>query len=445
MSEDFLEHGGSDDRSVIDVVERTLGTTLEDWSRSGYKMTPDLFLELHGKVSGYYRANKIPRKPLDELRPGIFGGYNVGFRYPVGTALETIAAMVVKAKTHELKRLLLYSDRVVVPDPLLMWRPRIPDQGDPGAQHDPPHKLPTDLQRAVASEYELPPSSIMEDMELYWPSAFFFYSQYKNLICRRYVLPVDGGALLDGSLRNAAAAGQIDLEQPLRKIFAEQKVFGVFDEFATYATHALTQVAHKDKFGGMVDPFFVAPEVCDAYALILRHALRAVPGSTRRDHLTNAYLSNDGSIDASKLSEEDVLRMRESEELFQIWRSIVQDVLGTLYRKEPEWELRDRGSDVVRLLKEQKRRWRSDFTRLVGKSSVLEGVFDKTTVSLGIMTGGLASYSGAGIAEILATAGAGGALAPLLSLLFNSLTHLTHGPIRRSLDHHFMALGERGS
>jgi hypothetical protein len=142
------------------------------------------------------------------------------------------------------------------------------------------------------------------------------------------------------------------------------------------------------------------------------------------------------TIDPLRCSDEDFISMRNSEELFSLWRGIVSSTTIDM-ASHPAASARELRS----LVDSRQELWRAALNDRIGKSRVLEGVLDRNAIVCGLISAGAAAASAASSAIVAAAALGGGLAVPLFNLLSNANEVTAGAASRRAVSAHFMSLG----
>ncbi len=158
------------------------------------------------------------------------------------------------------------------------------------------------------------------------------------------------------------------------------------------------------------------------------------------ESVTVARLSSQRGIDIGKVSDGDIIAMRQGEELFAMWRRLVADLTMEVDRLGL-----DSSADVTTLVRAKQVLWRTEFDRHTGRGTVLSGLFDANPVVCGVITGATALASGMSGPLTAASALGGGLVTPLLRLMANLRRKGGREVRSRAVQAHFMALEGTGA
>jgi hypothetical protein len=153
------------------------------------------------------------------------------------------------------------------------------------------------------------------------------------------------------------------------------------------------------------------------------------------ENLTVARFSSQIGVDPDKVTDEDIIAMRGSEELFATWRQLVAELCLEVDRIGI-----DDTADTATLVRSKQMLWRAELERRTGRGGVLAGLLDANSIACGIITGGVAALSGMPPALSIASALGGGLITPLIRLFGNLAGAADTNARERAVSAHFMAL-----
>ena len=276
------------------------------------------------------------------------------------------------------------------------------------------------------------------DWKLGWRSAVFWSLRIYEFVKRGLVIPAPLGRLGDMGPKEQLLI-EIGQRDNIRKLYASfGDKFGNSDEFGVALLLGLEQFAHVSDHLPNGTPFLPFPECLTAIQSV-ETQLSSVMTEHYLVSLHLNCLNSEIGIDPSHLNDRDIISMHENEELFATWRAICREVIH--HSVTLTLGSQSNRASMVQLLDDSRKRWNSEIERRVGKSSVLEGALDKTSVSLGIMGAAVAAGTGIEGVMIAAAAAAGGVAAPLLQILFSAVEKHSKRAEREALKNHFLALG----
>lgn len=401
--------------NVVDLFENTLSRKLSKDELEKHPLNLNDVRTLANESRQAYYKRSVPEKAEFEIRPFIDPTFNMGIMdYAVGGNISGNFENYVFNKNisgvmnKNIKQLLLYSHSIVINDPLDYL-----------------------LDFFVYDDTPNPPDFIIGRIDAV-NSLLGEYAEISGLIKNRIVIPVEFYAsnLNDAIFLDQQASETI--KENLKGSFSQKNVDG-------YSSVICNLIGRYNSFEGKADFFF--PE--KNYIPVLEEILRSIQFKfTSKDidpPLEMAFLATLDTLNPASLTTQDMVRIREEEEIFAEWRSFLSAVL----RKSSE----NHGkyldpNDEFRETLEKELKNKGDTTIFQTKKSRWGNVFDGSlqSFSLGALAGALPELM-FGDMNGLAKGITGGVTGVSIQTMLKFLKFLRTKNTRNALQAHFVAIG----
>lgn len=220
----------------------------------------------------------------------------------------------------------------------------------------------------------------------------------------------------------------------MREIFRRSGSGIDYKVFEFYYRLTLEHFDFRNQFAPEADVYIHSSQATEIMKLLDKYI-----GKISKDAFLLNFLSSQVGIDVDRLSSADIMHLRRDEELFAIWRQIVRDSLSEIERDyQPDQLNREL---VQKILKDRSLLWKDKIAARTRSSSALANIFDRTSITLGFMSGVIAQLTTADPALSLASAAAGGAAAPFFNLMFNLADNAAKRNVGKACRNHFMCVG----
>lgn len=411
-------------------TRRTSRTTLPDIIESAFKVdfrkkeierfnpSPDLLHDLALAVDDYYREFRICPKESWELRPYVrpyltpsgqlgmdyvFGkGHFKGFTY----AFDADAAGQL---SQVAKRYLLYCHSLCIHDPLpyLLDYFLVDPCGDEA------------LSRLPAVRHLL-----------------LEYAKLEVLIRKQFIVPLSGPTV--GPREVVANEEEIEFLVSQVPPLSPDPVVNK-GHLRIIADVIRDQQRTASKLEHHVDLFFPDPAYVSVLKGLLLFSQEAFTSAEVQEPFDAAVLGDVASVNPDAVSLDDIVRMREADELFAEWRQLLSRVFRQLYDRRGQYtDLEREFCDVARgeLLS-----WKDRLKEQERKSPFLRRSLDYAQKALiGVTAGALGGLAVAGPPGAVVGGAVTGAMNPALELLRDFVTIARSRPRTLTLRHHFLAL-----
>lgn len=390
----------------IKTIEDILQTELTEKNLKNYHINPYQLQELHFALKEYYKTFKLPEKNEEKLRPYLSPRYAFGKNASMSyTAMKFDLEDPAYVLERSIKRTLLYSHEVCVQDPLTYL---------------------------LDYFYEEPENEHAERRIPIISHIFSELARMKPLI-ERGVLYIVSDEVFPGLNNFKLITENRDLENAIEAKLGKEN-------FNSYDFHQIIQSVYEQVvLNDDIDLYFPSWDYRDLYKTLM---------DVNREQYTSKKLdtpSNFGiigglqEIDTDKVRLEDIITMREHENVFEDWRLLLGETFKEM--KNNSSSFTDANREFSNLINEQTRKFNSDILKKAqqdtfysnlpkSKEKVFAG-FASNFLLNASMPQALIPSEGSFINTMLST---------FLELMINKLTDQKGLKLKNAVTNHFLCI-----
>lgn len=189
------------------------------------------------------------------------------------------------------------------------------------------------------------------------------------------------------------------------------------------------------------DPFFRDdPLAALAFGEVILELERSISSQDRVRPAMIEKLNAQFTIKPDLVSVNDIIHMRENEDIFDLWRKMIQEGLEWMITNEGRYN--DSGKEFSEFIESHGREWREKAAKATGKgvwSTIKDGAQDTTLSFISGLIGGTVIDPSKGLLIGLAS----GSIKSLLQMFGSIVSSSTSRDARISLNNHILAVGGR--
>jgi hypothetical protein len=391
-----------DQTTIVDLFEDALQVPFR--AEYAAKVTPDVdtVRKLARSVSEHYARFEIPEKPENELRPYLFHRYTTGATY----LPETLQPSMEQA----LKPYLLHSHGVAFLDPLPAFLDYFQYSSGPATSYE-KDQLPQ-VERLLQQ-----------------------YAVVADLIRHHVLIPI--------SISDAEPFFSLTEEE--KKAVEETIKTGLLGREAslefqiTLASIVKSQLDFVRRSRNSVDLHFPTKNYVPLLRSILKTAQRPYSSGDLRQPFDAGLLGSISNLDVSKISIDDILRVRE-EEVFDHFRAVLRRAFERVHRNEGEFSSVE--AEFSRAIRDELAESDAKIKEMTKRSNVLKDIANNVDrIAFGAFTGSIGGMIAQSPTAAVIGAALGGGARPAYDIIRSMFTSSTTGGARESLRNHFLVMG----
>lgn len=420
---------GPTNNSIVDVIEECIGFPLDESYISNYEISPNTLHELSFALMDYYEHFTLPERQRDELRPYISAqltasmplgmDYVFGQRRFSGRDSNTgicysYDANDISSMSFNVKKYLLFCHRIFIQDPI----PYLLDY----------FRLDPTSESSIA---RLPAiKQILKE-----------YARLKPLLQQKIVVPLSDEIF--GIITTNDTMPDSEMLNRIEKRLIERGR-GHLLPIAPIVGNISVQQYKVNRVKDRMDLFFPNSSWIVVFKELLGEVEKAYSSKDVLEPFEVGILGKLTVIDSDAVSVNDLLTMRDNNELFVEWRQMMSSVLKMLYENENYYS--DINKEFVELVRGEFDDWKSRFKVETARSPVLRAFADTgkeliVGVTAGAATGAVAGAMIGGPPGAV-VGGAIGGVSPAAMTFMKSFFRVAYErPKVVSLRRHFVAAG----
>jgi hypothetical protein len=405
------------DLTLVDVIEHALETDLTVERLDRITLHPEQLQRVAFAVEDFYRGEPLPPKAPGHLRPFIpvksSYGLKFGLKYAFGSENFTGEGefrFVPQAQSEisaNAKRLLLYAHSLSFHDTL----PGLLDY----FRFNPHHETSKARLPAVVA--------LLRE-----------YAEMRDLLRNRIVIPLATFAddAMDGSLSEEEKQELSERLQSINPLHAQM-----------LASYIKTEQARGRRLDHRIDLFLPSIESVEVLGELLRIAEDNITTAMVREPFYTNVFASVPSLNSDAVSVADIIRMRNDDEIFAEWRSMLLRVLSQLYEHRGEYT--DLEAEFRLQIRDQIADWNARLGERRRSSSALAQILGGgEKISIGVIAGAVTGVATGDPTAGLFAATASGAAAGVIPAVFEMITNLGKAALNKpnttTIRNHFLAI-----